>query len=1090
MTATPLLGAGTEIGSYRIESVLGQGGMGVVYLARDLRLDRPVALKLLTPELAGDRRFRDRFERESRLAASIDHAGIVPVYEAGDAGGVTYIAMRYVEGSDLAQLLRSEGPLGPARALALVGQLAEALDAAHARGLIHRDVKPSNALVAREGHVYLADFGLTKTGGPDPAGTAGEVAGTVAYLAPEVIRGEEPTRASDLYALGCVLYECLAGDVPYPGQSATAVMFGHLEQAPPALPEAPALDPVIGRALAKEPAARYGSGAELMAAARAALGMRRRVPRRWFVAVAALAALAAAAAATVLLWSERDTRIATIATDAAALIDPAEPALRARVKLAGPPSAVAVAPGAIWVAGDRDGTVSRIDPDTHEVVRTVKVGRGPSALAADRGGVWAANPQDGSVSYVSARTNAISDRIGAGSPSDVCLLDGDLWVPGASAGTMQRIDPGSHRRVTISLGATSTSVACGEGSVWTVGDSGRLMGVSPGTNSVLRSVDVGAGAGAVAAGEGAVWVTNPLNGTVTRVDPERGVVTATVTVGREDEPIGITAGGGSVWVANRQAQTLARIDPRRAVVTERLRLGNEPRAVAMVGGRLWAAVAARSVGRRGGTLRIAMDHPIDAVDADPATSYEVSAWMLLNIVHDGLTAYRRSGGRAGTQVVPNLAQSLPAPSAGGRTYTFVLRPGVRFSTGRPVRASDVKRGIERSLATEQAAFGLLGPISSVEAEDRSRTVVIRLERPDPDMLYRLALPFAAAVPAGTPKPPALVAATGPYRIASLDRRHLRLERNPHFRVWSPLAKPDGHPDAIEAHFGLSANEAATAIRAGRMDYAAVDQFSGAVKGLQQRDPGLVREAGLLQSSWIFLNTRVPPFDRLDARRAVRLAIDRPAAVAAFGGRHVARESCHILPPTSSGYRPDCPARDVREARRLVRRSGTRGARVTLWSGKPGFTSLNPVIVGALRAIGYRTRVRNVPMEEFFRSAGDPGKRVQIGATAWIADYPSDSSFLTASFSCAALRAEAPFNANNSQFCDRRVDALIRRAGEAQISDPAAADELWARAEGRILEAAAAIPLFNPINTNLVGTRVRNDQSHPMWGFLPDQAWVP
>ena len=177
-----------------------------------------MALKLLSPELSGDQRFRARFERESRLAASIDHAGIVPVYEAGDADGLPYIAMRYVDGSDLAQLLRREGPLEPARALELVGQLADALDAAHARGLIHRDVKPSNALVAREGrHVYLADFGLTKTSGPDPVTASGEMMGTVAYMAPEVIRGEEPAPASDLYALGCVLFECLTGEVPYPG---------------------------------------------------------------------------------------------------------------------------------------------------------------------------------------------------------------------------------------------------------------------------------------------------------------------------------------------------------------------------------------------------------------------------------------------------------------------------------------------------------------------------------------------------------------------------------------------------------------------------------------------------------------------------------------------------------------------------------------------------------------------------------------------------------------------------------------------------------------------------------------------------------
>ena len=220
MAITPIHDVGSSIGPYRIEELLGRGGMGVVYRATDLRLGRSVALKLLSPELSGDARFRARFERESQLAASIDHAGIVPVYEAGDADGLLYIAMRYVDGSDLAQLLRREGPLEPSRAIELVGQLAEALDAAHARGLIHRDVKPSNALVAREGpreHVYLADFGLTQTSGPDSVTASGQVVGTVAYMAPEVIRGEQPGAAADVYALGCVLFECLTGEVPFTG---------------------------------------------------------------------------------------------------------------------------------------------------------------------------------------------------------------------------------------------------------------------------------------------------------------------------------------------------------------------------------------------------------------------------------------------------------------------------------------------------------------------------------------------------------------------------------------------------------------------------------------------------------------------------------------------------------------------------------------------------------------------------------------------------------------------------------------------------------------------------------------------------------
>ena len=1087
MATTQILGAGSEVGPYRIEELLGQGGMGVVYRARDPRLERPVALKLLSPELSGDARFRARFERESRLAASIDHGGIIPVYEAGEAHGQLYIAMRYVDGSDLGELLRRDGPLDPERALDLVGQLASGLDAAHARDLIHRDVKPSNALVDRDGHVYLADFGLTKSGGPDTATASGQIVGTVSYMAPEVIRGEEPTAASDLYALGCVLYECLAGEVPFPGANAASVIYGHLEQPPPKLVHLPALDPVIARALAKDPAQRFASGAELMRAARGVPVTRH---RSWKPLVLAAAVLAVAAAAALALRSSGGPSIAAIGTDAAALIDPGKGSLRTSVKLDGPPSAIAIGADAVWVSGDRDGTVSRIDPSTGTIRQTVKVGHGPSELAADRGGVWAANNQDGTLSYVSAATNEVTDRIGAGSPSDVCLLEGDVWVPGAAAGTLLRIDPDTHRRRTIALGATTSSVACGDGSVWTVGDSGRLMGISPKTNSVLRSVEVGAGAGAVAAGAGAVWVANPLNGTVTRVDPQRGVVTATVLLGAADEPVDVVTGDGAVWVASRHTQTLVRIDPKRAVVTERLRLGNEPRALAMDGARVWTAVAATGAGHRGGTLRIALSDAIDPVDMDPSTSYAVDAWTFLSLVHDGLIGLRRTGGRAGTELVPDLAQSLPEPSDGGRTYTFELRRGVRFSDGRPVRPSDVKRGVERSLAAKPGSFGLLSGIASVTADDPAGTVVIRLDEPDPDFLYRLALPFAAAVPPGTGKPSRLVPGTGPYRIAAFDRRHVRLERNPYFRVWSPLAKPDGYPDVIDARFGFDVAAAAKAIQGGRADIAPLDQFgSPRVPGLRRRYPGLVRDLVFLQSSWVFLNTRVPPFDRADTRRAFGLAIDRRAAVAAYSGAHFARATCHILPPATAGYRPGCPARDLRKARRLVRRSGTRGALVTVWSGKPGFTAVTPVVRDTLDAIGYRTRVRTLPMDKYFAHVSDGRNRAQIGITAWAADYPSGASFLDASFTCRALRREPIGSANYSQYCDPRVDALIRRAGEAQTSDPAAADALWAKAERRVLDAGAAVPLFNPISTHLVGPRVRNEQENPQWGFLPDQAWV-
>jgi serine/threonine-protein kinase len=239
-------------------------------------------LKLLAPELAEDTRFRERFLRESRLAASIDHPNVIPIYEAGETEGVLFIAMRFVEGTDLKALLEREGRLEPARALALLAQVAEALDVAHEQGLIHRDVKPGNMLISsRAGreHVYLSDFGLTKQTGSESGLTeSGQFMGTVDYVSPEQVARQPATAASDLYALGCVLFECLAGEPPFRAESLMGVLYGHVNEPVPSLrerrPELPeAIDPVIEWALAKYPGERYPTCRELVEEARSALGV-------------------------------------------------------------------------------------------------------------------------------------------------------------------------------------------------------------------------------------------------------------------------------------------------------------------------------------------------------------------------------------------------------------------------------------------------------------------------------------------------------------------------------------------------------------------------------------------------------------------------------------------------------------------------------------------------------------------------------------------------------------------------------------------------------------------------------------------------
>src|SRR3954453_4364902 len=280
---------GNEIAGYRIESLIGRGGMAVVYRAEDTRLGRKVALKLLSPQLADNEEFRQRFIRESRLAASLDHPNIVPIYEAGEADGQLFIAMRYVVGSDLKGLLTEGGPLPDDRTLRLLGQIADALDAAHRAGLVHRDVKPANVLVAAAlesgryasgGHVYLTDFGLTKRSAEMSAGLTGtgHFLGTVDYVSPEQIQGKQAGPATDVYALGCVLYECLTGQLPYRRDDDAALLWAHLVELPPPVtairPELPgAVNAVVTRAMAKDPADRSGSCQELVDELAEALAM-------------------------------------------------------------------------------------------------------------------------------------------------------------------------------------------------------------------------------------------------------------------------------------------------------------------------------------------------------------------------------------------------------------------------------------------------------------------------------------------------------------------------------------------------------------------------------------------------------------------------------------------------------------------------------------------------------------------------------------------------------------------------------------------------------------------------------------------------
>jgi YVTN family beta-propeller protein len=843
--------------------------------------------------------------------------------------------------------------------------------------------------------------------------------------------------------------------------------------------------------------------------------------RRLAAAVAAsVVAVGAGAVSAMILSRSEANGLLHIDADALGFIDTDSAKIVGQVDVGATPTGVARGEGAFWVANTALNRVSRIDPEKNFVVDTIPVGSSPSRITIGAGAVWSANTLDGTVSRIDPDTNTVVQTIRVGTfPVGIVHASGAIWVANTGDGTITRIDTDSGETKTLPIAATDLAV--GDGTLWATDRTGnRVTRIDPASGTAVHAITVGNGPQGLAFGEGAAWVANSLDGTVSRIDPATNAVVATLLVG--NGAAGVAAGAGSVWVTNQFDGTVARIDPKTGQV-ERISVGNRPQGVVVAGDDVLVTVRESGAAHRGGTLRVRTDRDLHSID--PAVAYDTSAWLVLRMTNDGLVAFNQAGGLQGTQLVPNLAVSLPAPTDGGRTYTFRLRPNIRFSTGRPVKASDVRATFERLYDVGELPVtyydGVLGAARckqprtrcdlsrGIVANDEARTVSFRLAEPDPEFLYKLALPFAYVLPAGVPArragPKNPLPATGPYMIAQYRvKRVLRLRRNPHFREWSQAAQPDGYPDEIVFDIGGTPDDAVREVISGKADIFTSAQSqnspsSDQLTATKTRHASQVHTNPQPAAIGLFLNTNVAPFNSLNVRRAISYAADRAAAVEAAGGRDVAQTTCQILPPSFPGHRPYCPfsagdatpgrwkAPDLAKAQALIAASGTRGMKITVWSWAdkpwPGRLAVN-----LLRSLGYRVSLASGASFEYFERAYDSRTKAQIGTWEWISDYAVASGFYNPILTCKSFRPNDPANSNASQFCDPRIERLVERATVEQLTNPAVARELWARIDQETVDAAPVVPLVNPKSVDVVSKRVGNYQYSP-FGPLITQLWV-
>jgi YVTN family beta-propeller protein len=757
-----------------------------------------------------------------------------------------------------------------------------------------------------------------------------------------------------------------------------------------------------------------------------------------------------------------------VAANSVAAIDVRSNAVVAAVPVGSGPGSISFGSGSLWVANGGDHTIQRINPAARRVVWTFGVRGIPDDLAATAGGVWVVSSTAGADSVSVDRINPQFNSIGPvrrlpivvpGYPGSVAAANGATWIA-PSSGLLTRLDSADGRITRrVDVGTTTAAIAVGKGAVWTVdGDANNVTRVD--LTGLRNSVAVGNGPTAIAVGAGGVWVVDSLDDSVVRIDPDTRAVTTTVSVGRS--PGAVAVGAGSVWVANGGDGTVTRIDPRTDRVTATIAVGGSPAAIAFANGRAWVTVGAQpstpSVGQSASTLRVESGGGPQAID--PALAYDTVAWSVLDATCVKLFNYPDKSGPAGAQLAPEAAESMPAPSAGGRTYTFTIRTGFRFSppSNEPVTAQTFKDTIERALNPKMHApetvvdyfTGIVGVAAYVSGRTRhisgvvahANALTIRLVTPQPDFLSLLALPTFCAVPSNTPIDPngvAVIPAAGPYHVTSYGQGPTTvLERNPNYRG----SRPQGFR-RIEFTAGISSRRAVRDVEAGRADYAPVQGNAAAV--ITQLRAALAARYGprspaaahggqqyfaspIAEDEFFVLNTHRPLFSDPRLRQAVNYAVDR-RAIASFGDDQAGPDipADHYLPPgipgSSSGHvYPLTP--DLAKARSLARGNGRTAVLYTC--NFPTCAAQAQIIKNDLARIGLRVVVKEVAPSVIYGLAQRRTYPFDLALGNWVPDRHDPASMLD-----GMLDNPSYYPTFDDPTFSRRMQAAARLSGPAR-----------------------------------------------------------